>query len=90
MLLKDKSEKNDAALVRRALAIFAAALRWRRPVGRQAEATLLELRQAADPDALGGWFAEVDARGAVAGDGEGHGFVVFALMDAEAGAGPAG
>jgi len=30
----------------------------------------------------------VDAWGAVAGDGKGHRFVVFALMDAEAGAGP--
>ena len=45
------------------------------------------LRQGADPDALGGWFAEVDAGWAMAGDGEGHGLIVFALMDAEAGAG---
>ena len=49
---------------------------------------LLKLRQAVDPDAFCGGFAQVDAWGAVTGDGKGHRFVVVALMDAEAGAGP--
>jgi hypothetical protein len=42
--------------------------------------------EAADPYAFGGGFAEVDAGGA-AGDGDGHGLVIFALMDADVGAG---
>ena len=45
------------------------------------------LGERADPDALGGLFAQMDARGAMAGDGERHGLVVFALMDAQARAG---
>ena len=44
------------------------------------------LREPADPDAFGGGFAEVDTSGA-AGDRDGHGFVIFALMDADVGAG---
>lgn len=42
--------------------------------------------EAADPDALGGGFAEMDAAGA-AGDGKRHGLVVLAAMDAQARAG---
>jgi len=82
-LLKNlQLRKERCRVVRRALATFAAVLRWRR-----LKPTLFKLRQAADPDAFGGGFAEVDAGWAVSGDGEGHSFVVFALMDAEAGAG---
>src|SRR5271155_1371403 len=44
------------------------------------------LRDAADPEALGGWFAQVDASGTMA-DGYGHGLVVLALVDAQPGAG---
>src|ERR1017187_2488344 len=41
-------------------------------------------RRAADPEAFGGGFAEVDASRAVAGNGEGHAFVILALADAHA------
>lgn len=44
------------------------------------------LRELADPDAFCGGFAEVNTSGA-AGDRDGHGFVIFALMDADVGAG---
>ncbi len=40
---------------------------------------------AADPDALGGWFTQVDAGGTTA-NGYRHGLVILALVDAEAGA----
>ena len=40
---------------------------------------------AANPQALGGWFAQVDAGGMTA-DGYGHGLVILALVDAKAGA----
>jgi len=45
------------------------------------------LADAANPDAFRGGFAEVNARRATAGDGERHGFVIFALVNSEARAG---
>jgi len=44
-------------------------------------------RQSADPDPFGGGMAEVNARRTMAGNIESHGFVVLALMDAQARAG---
>jgi len=38
----------------------------------------------ADPEALGGGLAEMEASGAVARDGDGHRFVIFTFEDANA------
>src|SRR5271156_3977821 len=58
----------------------------RRYKGEQRNGLGKRLRDAADPESLGGWFAQVDARGATA-DRNGHGLVVLALVDAQARAG---